>query len=375
MSGREHAGGGDGAVVREPVDGYRVAVLPGDGIGGEVIEQAQRVLAAAAQRFGFMIDFQAADIGGVAIDRHGEPLPAETIAVCRGADAVLLGAVGGPRWDDPRAEVRPEQGLLRLRAELGLFANLRPVRARAALHHASPLRAEVLEGVDIVIVRELTGGLYFGPRGRDEHSAFDTCVYSEAEIERVARVAGQLARQRRGRVTSVDKANVLETSRLWRATTERVFADEFPDLELLHLLVDATAMHLMQRPADFDVVLTENLFGDVLSDEASVLSGSLGMLPSASLGEGNPGLFEPVHGSAPDIAGSGRANPYGAILCAAMLLRHALRREEAATAIEVAVERSVHDGYLTADIVGPQARACAVSTQTAGDAVLERLLA
>lgn len=350
---------------------YLVALLPGDGIGVEVVGQAQRVLEAAAERFGFAVQMQRADVGGIAIDSHGDPFPQETLDLCRRADAVLLGAVGGPKWANPGAAVRPEQGLLALRSSLGLFANLRPIRPLRALRHASPVREELLEGVDILVVRELTGGLYYGPRGTDETSAYDTCVYSVSEIERIARVAGRSARLRRGRVASVDKANVLDTSRLWRSTATKCFAEEFADVELEHLLVDAAAMHLMRRPAAFDVILTENLFGDILSDEASVLCGSLGMLPSASLGEGRRGVYEPVHGSAPDIAGAGVANPYAAILCVAMLLRYSLAQEGAAAAVEAAVEGAIDDGYLPADIAHGDAPP--VVTEVAGDAVLERL--
>ncbi len=347
-----------------------IAILPGDGIGSEVTEQAERVIRGAADLFGLAFDIRHAAVGGVAIDGDGNPLPDETLELCQRADAVLLGAVGGPQWSDPEAPVRPEEGLLRLRSSLGLFANLRPIRPLVALRHTSPVRADLLEGVDILFVRELTGGLYFGPRGRTESSAFDTCVYSEEEVARVARVAGRLATTRRARVTSVDKANVLDTSRLWRSTVERIFGDEFPAVELEHCLVDAAAMHLISRPATFDVILTENLFGDILSDEGSVLCGSLGMLPSASLGEGPLGLYEPVHGSAPDIAGSGTANPYAAILSVAMMLRHSFDNAAAARAIEAAVELAVEDGLLTADIAYD---APAVDTTAATDAVLDRL--
>jgi len=350
---------------------WLVAMLPGDGVGAEVAAQAERVLHAVAERYGFDVQLRHADIGGVAIDNHSDPLPEATLELCRAADAVFLGAVGGPQWSDPGAALRPEQGLLKLRASLGLFANLRPIRPLAALRHATPLRPELLDGVDMLFVRELTGGLYFGPRGRDEESAHDTCVYTRDEVERVARVAGRLAPARRNKVTSIDKANVLDTSRLWRATTEACFAEEFPDVELDHRLVDAAAMQIISRPASFDVILTENLFGDILSDEASVLCGSLGMLPSASLGDGPRGLYEPVHGSAPDIAGRGTANPYAAILCVALMLRHSLDNDTAATAVEDAVERAVDDGILTADIayegVAP------VGTEAAADAVLARL--
>ncbi len=348
-----------------------VAVLPGDGVGVEVAVQAERILLHMANRYGLAIELRHAAVGGAAIDEHGDPLPEATLELCREADAVFLGAVGGPAWSDPDAAVRPEQGLLKLRTELGLFANLRPIRPLASLRRATPLRAEVLEDVDILFVRELTGGLYFGPRQRDEDSARDTCVYTRSEVERVARVAGRLARGRRRRVTSIDKANVLDTSRLWRSVTTACFAEEFSEIELDHRLVDAAAMQIISQPATFDVILTENLFGDILSDEASVLCGSLGMLPSASLGDGKLGLYEPVHGSAPDIAGNGTANPYAAILCVALMLRHSFDNEPAAVAVEAAVERAIDDGHLTADIAYGDTRA--VSTDEATEAVLERL--
>jgi 3-isopropylmalate dehydrogenase len=309
-----------------------------------------------------------APIGGAAIERFGNPLPVETLELCSEADAILLGAVGDPRWNDPSLRVRPEQGLLRLRQELELFANLRPVKAQQGLEAASPIRPELLEGVDILFVRELTGGLYFGARKREGDTAIDTCVYSEAEVERVVRVACEAARGRRGFVVSVDKANVLETSRLWRSATTRVVEEEYPDVRLEHRLVDSTAMQLMQDPAEFDVIVTENMFGDILSDEASVLAGSLGMLPSACLGSSSLGMYEPVHGSAPDIVGQGIANPYAAILCVAMMLRHSFGLENEAGAVESAVESAISTGAVTADIKGEATSA--LSTQAAGDAVL-----
>jgi len=286
-----------------------IALLPGDGIGPEVCEQAVRVLDALAAARGHRFAVSTALVGGAAIDACGDPLPADTLALCHRADAVLLGAVGGPKWSDPNAAVRPEQGLLRLRAELGVFANLRPVRPHPAASRQSPLKPAVLRGVDLVFVRELTGGSYFGEKRRDGDVAFDACRYSVAEIERVTRHAARLAHTRSGRITQVDKANVLETSRLWRATVSRVVREEFPDIELEHVLVDAMAMHLLTRPSAYDVILTENLFGDILTDEAAVLAGSMGLLPSASLGEGRRGLYEPIHGSAPDIAGRDIAKP------------------------------------------------------------------
>ena len=350
---------------------FLVAILPGDGIGPEVTEQAERVLLEVAGRFGLDVETRRAAIGGEAIDRFDDPLPAETLGLCREADAVFLGAVGGPRWSDPQATARPEDGLLGLRAALGVFANLRPIRPHPKLTGSSPVRAEVLDGVDLVFVRELTGGLYFGRSERHDDMALDTCVYTEGEIERVVRVAGEMARGRRGRVTSVDKANVLETSRLWRATTTRVIADEFPDVDLEHRYVDATAMQIISEPASFDVIVTENLFGDILSDEAAVLCGSLGMLPSASLGAESRGLYEPVHGSAPDIAGQGKANPYAAILCVAMMLRHSLGSEDAAAAVEAAVERAIDDGALPADVA--YEGIVPLSTEAVADAVSARL--
>jgi len=332
----------------------KIVFLPGDGVGPEVTTQARRVLESAARRHAVALECGEALIGGAAIDATGEPLPEATLSACRAADAVFLGAVGGPQWSDVPVERRPEQGLLGLRRALGLFANLRPVTTMPALADASPLKADRLLGVDIMVVRELTGGIYFGKRGRTTLAAFDTCEYEVREIERVCRTAGKLAQQRRGKVTSVDKANVLDTSRLWRDVATRVFAEEFPELETEHLLVDAAAMHLLSRPADFDVLVTENMFGDILTDEASMLAGSLGLLPSASLGDaGGPSLYEPIHGSAPDIAGRGIANPCGAILSAAMLLRHALGAPDAAGAIESAVAATLERGIRTADIRDP----------------------
>lgn len=348
-----------------------IVILGGDGIGPEVTAEAVRVLEAIAKRFGHEFTFASHLIGGAAIDATGSALPAETISACGTADAVLLGAVGGPKWSDPSAPVRPEQGLLALRKSLNLFANLRPVSLHAALLDASPIKAEVLKGTDIVVVRELTGGIYFGEKHRTEDSASDLCTYTVAEIERVTRVAGKLARSRRKSIVSVDKANVLETSRLWRTTVERVMREEFADVKLEHMLVDAAAMHLIRRPASFDVMLTENMFGDILTDEASMLAGSLGMLPSASLGAGTLGLYEPIHGSAPDIAGKGIANPYGTILSAAMLLRISLGLETEAAAVESAVAKCVSAGDFTADIA---AGGRALSTKQVGDAVVNRIL-
>jgi 3-isopropylmalate dehydrogenase len=348
-----------------------IVVLGGDGIGPEVTQQGTRVLEAVAKRYGHDFRFEHHLIGGAAIDATQSALPAQTTSACGTADAVLLGAVGGPKWSDPNVKVRPEQGLLAIRKALNLFANLRPVTLHAALYDASPLKPEVLKGTDIMVVRELTGGIYFGEKKRTEQSASDLCTYTVDEIQRVTRVAGNLARGRRKFITSVDKANVLETSRLWRSTVETVLREEFPDVKFEHMLVDAAAMHLIRKPASFDVILTENMFGDILTDEASMLAGSLGLLPSASLGAGKLGLYEPIHGSAPDIAGKGIANPYGTILSVAMLLRHSLGLNEEALAVEKAVQEAITEGVRTADIAGQGKPA---STAEAGDAVVGRIL-
>ena len=337
----------------------RVAVLAGDGIGPEVIAEGLRCLRAIAELFGHEFELIPLPFGGAAIDSHADPLPERTLSACRAADAVLLGAVGGPQW----AALRPEEGLLRLRAALGTFANLRPVKVHAALADASTLKAEVVHGVDLLFVRELTGGIYFGDKHRDAHRATDVCSYTAAEIERITRVAGRLAQSRRRRLTSIDKANVLETSRLWREVCTRVVAREFPDLTLEHVLVDAAAMHLIRAPRDFDVLLTENLFGDILTDEAAMLAGSLGLLPSACLGEGRRGIYEP--------AGRGIANPYGTILSVALLLRHSLELGAEAAALEQAVEAALGDGARTSDIAPAGTRA--LSTREAGEAVISRL--
>jgi 3-isopropylmalate dehydrogenase len=337
----------------------RIVTLPGDGIGPEIMSAAEVVLAELGE---FELDERL--VGGASIDDSGSPLTDEVLDACRGADAVLLAAVGGPKWDttDPGAP-RPEQGLLGLRKGLGLFANLRPVRPSPALLDSSPLKRELIEGVDLLVVRELTGGIYFGDRGLDGDTAHDTCVYSEGEIERIARVAFELAREQ---VTSVDKANILETSRLWRKVVDRIGQDE--RVPLVHMLVDNAAMQLVARPAEFDVILTENMFGDILSDEAAMLTGSLGMLPSASLGDGSgPGLFEPVHGSAPDIAGTGRANPLAMFGSVALMLRHGLAMEQQASALESAVDRALGDGLRTPDLGGD------ASTEAATRAVVASL--
>ena len=327
-----------------------ITLLPGDGVGPEVTAAARDVLEAIANRHGHRFTFDEQLIGGAAIDAGGDPLPPSTISSCRECDAVFLGAVGGPKWSDPNAAVRPEQGLLKIRSELGLYANLRPVRVIDELVEASPLKADILRGVDLVVVREQTGGIYFGKKSRDATSATDVCTYHVHEIERIVRVAAKLASQRRGKLCSVDKANVLETSRLWRDTTDRIVSSEFPDLQLETLLVDAAAMHLLSRPSDFDVIVTENMFGDILTDEASMLAGSLGMLPSASLGESRRGLYEPIHGSAPDIAGRNIANPAAAIASAALLLRHSLALDEEADAVESSIVGVIRAGARTADI-------------------------
>ena len=364
---------------------YRLVAIPGDGVGPEVVAAARDVLDAAGAAFGFAIEWDEVLAGGVAIDAHGAAIRDEDVARCGDADAVLLGAVGGPKWDNPGASVRPEQALFALRGGLGLFANLRPVSVHPALVPSSPLRPELLAGVDLLIVRELTGGLYFG--GRTEavgepgaRLASDTLPYTEPEIRRVVGLAFELARARRHRLTSVDKANVLATSRLWRTVVNDLRA-EYPDVEVNHQLVDSCAMLLVKKPAAFDVLVTENLFGDILSDEASVIAGSLGMLPSASLGErrsehGLFGLYEPIHGSAPDIVGRDLANPIGTILSTAMLARWSLGREDVAAAIEAAVGRALDDGFRTGDLLPPDgstADLTIVGTRAMTEAIIGRI--
>ena len=348
-----------------------IGVLPGDGIGPEVIDQALRVLDAIARRSGRQFELRQGLIGGAAIDATGKAFPDDTRRLALDADAVLLGAVGGPKWSDPTARERPEQGLLDLRATMGVYANLRPVRTHPSLYDASPLKPERIRDVDILVIRELTGGIYFGAKQREADRASDLCSYSRLEIERVLRVAAVMARGRRGKVTSVDKANVLETSRLWRSVANELFAREFPELQLEHMLVDAAAMHLLSRPREFDVLVTENMFGDILTDEASMLAGSMGMLPSASLDEKGRGLYEPIHGSAPDIAGRGIANPCGTILSAAMLLRHSLGLEAEAVRIENAVNEVLDSGLRSRDIATAGSREA--TTVQVGDAVVARL--
>ncbi len=334
----------------------KIVLLPGDGIGPEVVYATVSILEALAKAGNHTFEFDEQLIGGCSIDRYGTALTQEALAACQAADAVLLGAVGGPKWDDPSARVRPEQGLLGLRKGLGVFANLRPVKVYPRLVDASPLRPEKLAGVDLVVVRELTGGLYFGqPKGREQRPegerAVDTLEYYDYEIRRIVEMAFTLARGRRKKVTSVDKANVLESSRLWRQVANEVHAG-YPDVALEHVLVDTAAMRLVSNPAGFDVMVTENMFGDILTDEAAVLAGSMGLLPSASLGSQGPGLYEPIHGSAPDIAGKGIANPMGTALSAALLLRYSLKLEKEAAALERAVERSIEAGQLTGDVGG-----------------------
>ncbi|WDI30860.1 3-isopropylmalate dehydrogenase [Hyphococcus flavus] len=328
----------------------KIAFLPGDGVGPEVSAAARRVLDAVAETHSLSLKYNEYLFGGAAIDTAGDPLPSETKTGCLEADAVFLGAVGGPKWDG--GALRPEKGLLDLRKALGVYANLRPTSIAAGMEHLSPLKIERAKDVDFLIVRELTGGMYFGDRTEGNDTARDECLYTREEVSRVARIAFEAARKRKGKVASVDKANVLATSRLWRNAVNDLHQAEFQDVEFSHVLVDAMAMKLIQAPADFDVILTENLFGDILSDEASVLSGSIGLAPSASLGDGARGLFEPIHGSAPDIAGHGKANPVGAILSAAMMLRYSLDAGEAADAIENAVAGALEQGRGTSDIGG-----------------------
>jgi len=353
----------------------RIAVLSGDGIGPEVTAEAVKIMNVVGARFGHAFAFRSGLVGGVAIDAAGTALPEETLELCRSSDAVLFGAIGGPKWDDPRAAVRPEQGLLALRKGLGLFANLRPVRLYPCLLGATPLKEDIVSGVDLVVVRELTGGLYFGqpskrwdgPSGRE---AVDTLVYTEAEVARVVQVACNLARGRRKKVTSVDKQNVLSSSRLWREVASEV-AVRNPDVTVEHMLVDTCAMKLISQPRQFDVIVTENMFGDILTDEAAVLAGSMGMLPSASLADGRFGLYEPIHGSAPDLAGTRKANPVAAILSAAMLLRLSLQLTREADAVEASVRQVLDDGFRTEDIRSPGASV--VSTAQMGDLIAERI--
>jgi 3-isopropylmalate dehydrogenase len=357
-----------------------IVVLAGDGIGPEVVAEARKVLTAVGEKFNHTFRFDEQLMGGRAIDELGTSLPDETVAACKQADAVLLGAVGGPKWDNPHAKDRPERGLLGIRKALNLFANLRPVKLNPQLISASTIKEDVLRGTDMLVIRELTGGVYFGPRkeaGDEAQEAYDTMLYTRPEIERVVRLAADAARGRRKKLASVDKFNVLASSRLWRRVATEVLAD-YPDLEVEHVLVDAMAMHLIRRPASFDVIVAENLFGDILTDEAAMLAGSMGMLPSASLGDlinqqGLPlGLYEPIHGSAPDIAGKGIANPLATILSTAMLLRLSLGLEREAQALEAAVDAVLADGVRTPDIADTGTEV--VATQVMGDLVVEKLL-
>lgn len=352
----------------------KIVLLPGDGIGPEIIGATREILDVVASKFGHEFSYESHLLGGAAIDATGTALPEETLTAARTADAILLGAVGGPKWDDPAASVRPEQGLLGIRKALGLFANIRPVKLVPGLEAASPLKAERLVGVDLVFVRELTGGIYFGqPRGRDVgpngRRGWDTLTYDETEIRRILRVGFEIAKKRKKHVTSIDKANVLDTMRVWREVAIEV-GQEYPDIKLDHQLVDSAAMKLVTHPASFDVIIADNMFGDILSDEGAVLTGSLGLLPSASLGEGKAGLYEPIHGSAPDIAGKGIANPLATILSAAMLLRHSLDLDAEAEALESAVERVIADGLRTADLGGGDK---SLGTKAMAEAVVARI--
>ena len=345
----------------------KIVLLPGDGIGPEVTAEAELLIKAVAQSHGVSLELKTELIGGAAIDATGDPLPEASLAACREADAVILGAVGGPKWSDPNLETRPEQGLLKIRKELGLFANLRPVRLHPKLVDASPLKPEYLEGVDLMVVRELTGGSYFGEKVEGDDFASDTCTYSRIEVERVVRMAGEIARQRSGKLTKIDKANVMATSRLWRKVTGEIMQTEFQDLSYEYILDDAAAMYLISDPARFDVIVTENMFGDILTDEASMLAGSMGMLPSASLAAGRMGLYEPIHGSAPDIAGQGIANPFGMLASVAMMFAYSLDIQKAAQQVEQAISDCISDGQCTPDLGGT------LSTSQAGAAVRERL--
>lgn len=352
----------------------KIAVIAGDGIGPEVVAEAEKIIKRTEEVFGYSFTTEHALFGGIAIDEKGTPLPQETLKVCKNADAVLLGAVGGPKWDNNSKELRPETGLLGIRKELGLFSNLRPAVIFDCLKDASTLKPEVLEGTDLMVVRELTGGIYFGEKFRREgaggEEAVDTCVYNVSEVERIVRQAFEIAQKRRKKLASVDKANVLETSRLWRETVNRI-APEYPDVELEHVLVDNCAMQLLRRPSSFDVIVTENMFGDILSDEAAMLTGSIGMLASASMGEGSYGLYEPVHGSAPDIAGKGLANPIATILSVALMYRLTFGYAEGADAIERAVAEVLDAGHRTADIAVDKSQA--LSTSQMGDLIAQAI--
>ena len=327
-----------------------ITLLPGDGIGPEVTSSGKKILSTIEEIYDHKFSYEEKLIGGSAIDAGHLPLPEETIASCRESNAIILGAVGGPKWSDPNAKVRPEQGLLGLREILQVFANIRPVKVMPELISASPLKEELLENVDLVVIRELTGGIYFGEKYKDDNHASDLCIYHDYEVDRIVRLASNIAMTRRKKLASIDKANVLETSRFWRNRTNNIVTTEFPDIDLEHILVDAAAMYLISKPSEFDVIVTENMFGDILTDEASMLAGSMGMLPSASIGEGVKGLYEPIHGSAPDIAGQGVANPCGMILSIALLLRYSLKLEDEASFLEKSVENVISAGARTKDI-------------------------
>jgi len=345
--------------------------MSGDGVGPEITQEAVKILQAIGSVFDH--DFSLDDVlfGGIAIDKTGTPYPEKTQQACKNSDAVLLGAVGGPKWSDPNMKVRPEkEGLLEMRADLGIYANIRPIKTYRELIDNSPIKNRYLENIDMVFVRELTGGIYFGEKKKSDTSASDICEYSKLEIERIARVAANIAQNRRKKITSVDKANVMATSQLWRSTTTELIAKEYNELELEHIFIDAATMHLLSRPADFDVILTDNLFGDILTDEAAMLTGSIGMLPSACLGENSFGVYEPIHGSAPDIANQGIANPCGAILSAAMLLQYSLNLKEEAQVIEQSVSGVIEDGILTKDLT----ESGYVSTEEMGTAVAKKIL-
>lgn len=355
-------------------DVKKIAVIAGDGIGPEVVAEAEKVLKRITELFGYKFETEYGLFGGIAIDQRGTPLPDDTLAMCRRADAVLLGAVGGPKWDNNSKELRPETGLLGIRKELGLFSNIRPATVFDCLKEASTIKPEVLEGTDLVVVRELTGGSYFGEKFRRDtingQEATDTCVYNEKEIERIVRQAFEIAGKRRKKLASVDKANVMETSRLWREVVNRI-APEFPEIEVEHILVDNCAMQLLRRPSSFDVIVTENMFGDILSDEAAMLTGSIGMLSSASLGEGSFGLYEPVHGSAPDIAGQGISNPIATILSVALMFRLTFNYEDAAVSIETAVKEVLDAGHRTSDIAVDKSKA--IGTVEMGDLIIRQM--
>jgi 3-isopropylmalate dehydrogenase len=352
----------------------KIAVIAGDGIGPEVVAEAEKVLKRITELFGYKFETEYGLFGGIAIDQRGTPLPDDTLAMCRRADAVLLGAVGGPQWDNNPKELRPETGLLGIRKELGLFSNIRPATVFDCLKEASTIKPEILEGTDLVVVRELTGGSYFGEKFRRDtingQEATDTCVYNEREIERIVRQAFEIAGKRRKKLASVDKANVMETSRLWREVVNRI-APEFPEIEVEHILVDNCAMQLLRRPSSFDVIVTENMFGDILSDEAAMLTGSIGMLSSASLGEGSFGLYEPVHGSAPDIAGQGISNPIATILSVALMFRLTFNYEDAAASIEAAVKEVLDAGHRTGDIAVDKSKA--IGTVEMGDLIIQHM--